>query len=71
MTRLANVSAAAMQEARSVRQHLHDVLGERFLDLSMARYRLADLRDRVLVPIVLCAVSQENTTERFDRANQV
>jgi len=50
------------KKSSEVAQLLDDRAGDVFLDLAMTRNRLAHFRSRILIPIVLAAVPDEDTT---------
>ena len=54
-----------------VRQLPDDALRDELLDLCMARNRLGHFRQRILIPIVLSAVSDENGAAFLDLPNQI
>ena len=66
VTLLSNAASAFI-----VPKHANNVSGKAFLDLSMTRNRLRDPCVGVAIPIVLCSVSNQNTTEFFDRLDTI
>lgn len=54
-----------------VAKHADDVSGKAFLDLSVTRNRLRDARAGVAIPIVLCSMPNERTTESFDHLDKI
>ena len=54
-----------------VAKHADDVSGKTFLDLAVTRNRLRDARTGVAIPIVPCSVSNQSTTEAFDRLDKI
>lgn len=60
-----------MQNESEIAQHLQDTLGEVFIDLGVPRYRLGNIRDGIVIPIVLSAVANQQAATGFDLPNEV
>ncbi len=52
-------------------QKPYDSSRERLLNLSVTRYGLRDTRDRIPIPVVTCAMADEDTSETLNRADQI
>lgn len=54
-----------------IAQHLQDALGKGFIDLGVTRYRLRNIRDGIVIPIVLSAVTNKHATVGFKLPDEV
>ena len=54
-----------------IAQHLQNTLGEVFIDFGVTRYRLRNIRDGIVIPIVLSTVANEQATIGFELSDEI
>ena len=63
------VGSGLNERSGAASQHFDDVFSEGFLNLSMPGNRLGNFSLWILVPVVTCAMTNQEALKRFDYAN--